>query len=139
MGWCKGSELDAPLKKVDGNFIATTWDDALSLAANRMKTGKTTFVSGDLINVEALYAAGKLSDYLGGAKVLGDLDINCTLNGRSFYVGNGKIEDIDNARNIILLGTNPRKEASVINARIRKSVDEWCRHISVGYGRKFNL
>ena len=65
--------------------------------------------------------ASKLSEYLGGAKVLGDFDTSCSLNGRSFYVGNGKIENIDNIKNIILLGTNPRKEASVINARIRKA------------------
>ena len=113
--------LDTPFKKIDGSFVSTSWEDALSLAAQRMQGVHTTFVAGDLINTEVLYAASKLSDYLGGAKVLGDFDTSCSLNGRSFYVGNGKIENIDNVKNIILLGTNPRKEASVINARIRKA------------------
>ena len=53
--------------------------------------------------------------------MLGDFRTSCSLDGRSFYVGNGKIEDIDDAKNIFLLGSNPRKEASVINARIRKA------------------
>ena len=101
--------------------MPTSWEDALSIASKRMENGNTTFVAGDLVNVEALYAASKLSEYLGGAKVLGDLDTTCPLNERSFYVGNGKIEDLDNVRNIFLLGTNPRKEASVVNARIRKA------------------
>ena len=113
--------LDMPYKKIDGSLVATSWEDALSIASERMKGCHTTFVAGDLINMEALYAASKLSDYLGGAKVLGDFDTSCSLNGRSFYVGNGKIEDIDNVKNIILLGANPKKEASVINARIRKA------------------
>ncbi len=113
--------LDTPLKKIGSNFIPTSWDDAVSVASKRMQSGNTTFVAGDLVNVEALYTVSKLSEYLGSAKVLGDFDTTCPLNGRSFYVGNGKIEDLDNAKNIILLGTNPRKEASVVNARIRKA------------------
>ena len=101
--------------------MATSWEDALSIASKKMQNGKTTFVAGDMVSTEALYAASKLSEYLDGAKVLGDLGTSCSLDGRSFYVGNGKIEDIDNAKNIFLLGSNPRKEASVINARIRKA------------------
>ena len=113
--------LDTPLKKIEGNFMPTSWEDALSIASKKMENGNTTFVAGDLVNVEALYTASKLSDYLGSAKILGDLDTTCPLNERSVYVGNGKIEDLDNVRNIFLLGTNPRKEASVVNARIRKA------------------
>ena len=65
--------LDKPFKKVDGNFVTTSWEDALSIAAKKMQTGKTTFVSGDMVSTEALYAASKLSEYLDGAKVLGDM------------------------------------------------------------------
>ena len=97
-------------------------------------------MAGDLINVEALYAASKLSEYLGECKSPWRFRYQLlALNGRSFYVGNGKIEDIDNVKNIILLGTNPRKEASVVNARIRKAWIKWCKCISVGSSRKFNL
>ncbi len=113
--------LDRPLKKIDGHFVSISWEDALLLASEKMQNGKTAFVAGDLMNMESLYAASKLGEYLEGSKVLGDFETSCSLNGRSFYVGNGKIEDIDNVKNIILLGANPRKEGSVINARIRKA------------------
>ena len=120
--------LDTPFKKIDGKLMPTSWEDALSIASEKMQGKNTTFVAGDLVNVEAMYTASKLGDYLGSAKVLGDLDTSCPLNGRSFYVGNGKIEDLDNVKNVILLGTNPRKEASVVNARIRKA---WIRGADV--------
>ncbi len=113
--------LDTPFKKIDGNLTPISWEDALSIASEKMQSGNTTFVAGDLVSVEALYTASKLSEYLGSAKILGDLDTTFCLNGRSFYVGNGKIEDLDHAKNIFLLGTNPRKEGSVVNARIRKA------------------
>ena len=49
--------LDTPLKKIEGNFIPTSWEDALSIASKRMENGNTTFVAGDLVNVEALYTS----------------------------------------------------------------------------------
>ena len=113
--------LDKPLKKVGGSFVEVTWEEALSIAAKNLKINKTAFVSGDLVNVETLYAASKINEYLGGIKVLGDFDTSFKLDNRSFYVGNGKIEDIDGVGNILLIGTNPRKEGTVINARIRKA------------------
>ena len=89
--------------------MATSWEDALSIASKKMQNGKTTFVSGDMVSTEALYAASKLSEYLGWRKSAWRFRTSCSLDGRSFYVGNGKIEDIDDAKNIFLLGTNPRK------------------------------
>ena len=95
--------LDTPLKKIQGNFMPTSWEDALSIASKRMENGNTTFVAGDLVSVEALYTASKLSEYLGSAKILGDLDTTFPLNERSVYVGNGKIEDLDNVKNLSLI------------------------------------
>jgi NADH-quinone oxidoreductase subunit G len=48
---------------------------------------------------------------------------------RSAYVGTAAIEDIDDAQGIMLIGTNPRVEAPVLNARIRKA---WTRGANVG-------
>ena len=52
---------------------------------------------------------------------------------RSGYVGHGRIEDIDAAQFIMLIGTNPRVEAPVLNARIRKAWSQ--RAATVGAGR----
>ena len=60
------------------------------------------------MSTEALYAASKLSEYLDGAKVLGDLETSCSLDGRSFYVGYGKIEDIDNSNIVYVSKDNYR-------------------------------
>ena len=106
--------LDAPLKRIKGKLVPTTWSDALHIATEKMKKGKTTFVSGDLINVETLYAVKKLSEHIDGYQVVGDLETKFNFESRSSYIGNGKIEDIDRVGNIVLLGVNPRKEASVI-------------------------
>ena len=57
-----------------------------------MENGNTTFVAGDLVNVEALYTASKLSEYLGSAKILGDLDTTCPLNERSFTLAMEKLK-----------------------------------------------
>ena len=112
--------LDVPFKRINGNLVPTTWDDAIEIASEKINQGKTTFVSGDLINLEALYAVKKLSEYIGSTRVVGDFETKFNFDCRSSYVGNGKIEDIDRVGNIFLLGTNPRKEATVVNARIRK-------------------
>ena len=41
--------LDTPLKKIEGKFMPTSWEDALSIALKRMENGNTTFVAGDLV------------------------------------------------------------------------------------------
>ena len=95
--------LDTPFMRTEGSFVAISWDEALSLASEKMRSGKTTFVAGDLMNIEALYAASKLCEFLEGSKMLGDFDSSCNLRDRSYYVGNGKIEDIDNVKTLFYL------------------------------------
>ena len=51
----------------------------------------------------------------------------------SAYVGTARIEDIDSAKAIMLIGTNPRAEAPVLNARIRKA---WLMVRKIGAGRR---
>ena len=51
---------------------------------------------------------------------------------RGAYVGNATIEDIDTAENILLIGTNPREEAPVLNARIRKAWTNGCKVAVIG-------
>ena len=76
---------------------------------------------GDLASVEAAFSLKHLVEGLGGA-------VECRVDGaklpagnRSAYVGTATIEDIEDAQAIMLIGTNPRAEAPVFNARIRKA------------------
>ncbi len=113
--------LDQPYVRVDGKLKPATWGEALSAAAEAMKGKKVAALVGDLSPTEAVFALKQLVDGLEGS-------IECRTNGaplpadnRSAYVGNASIEDIDNAKEIYLIGTNPRDEAPVLNARIRKA------------------
>ncbi|WP_204114802.1 NADH-quinone oxidoreductase subunit NuoG [Shimia biformata] len=113
--------LDKPYVRVDGKLKPATWGEALAAAAGAMKGKKVAALVGDLAPAEAIFALKGIVDGLGGT-------IECRTNGavlpagnRSAYVGTAAIEDIDNAKNIYLIGTNPRIEAPVLNARIRKA------------------
>ncbi|MEQ9693638.1 NADH-quinone oxidoreductase subunit NuoG [Shimia sp. SDUM112013] len=113
--------LDRPYVRVDGKLKPASWPEALSAAANAMKGKKVSALVGDLAPTEAVFALKQIVDGLEGT-------IECRTNGavlpagnRSAYVGNASIEDIDSAKKIILVGTNPRDEAPVLNARIRKA------------------
>ena len=113
--------LDTPYIRENGKLRAASWGEALSAAASAMKGAKVGGLVGDLAPVEATYALKALIDGLGG-------DVECRTDGaklpagnRSAYVGTAAIEDIDSADLIMLIGTNPRTEAPVLNARIRKA------------------
>mgnify|MGYP001828986668 CR=1 FL=1 len=104
------------------------WGEAF--AAIKAQTGKrAAFLAGDLASTEAIFAAKMLAESFGDAT-------ECRLDGaalpagnRSAYVGTARIEDIDEADVIMLAGCNPRLEAPVLNARIRKA---WSRGGHVG-------
>lgn len=113
--------LDQPYVRVDGKLKPATWGEALSATADVMKGKKVAALVGDLAPTEAVFALKQLVEGLEGS-------IECRTNGaplpadnRSAYVGNASIEDIDTAKEIYLIGTNPRDEAPVLNARIRKA------------------
>jgi len=113
--------LDTPYIRENGRLRKANWADALTAAAVAMGGRKVAALVGDLAPVEAVYSLKTLIDSLGGR-------IECRTDGarlpagnRSGYVGTARIEDIDAARSIVLIGTNPRVESPVLNARIRKA------------------
>ncbi|RVT83955.1 NADH-quinone oxidoreductase subunit G [Rhodobacteraceae bacterium CCMM004] len=120
--------LDKPYIRENGKLRPATWPEALAAAAQAMQGGKTVGLVGDLAPVEAAFALKLLVEGQGGG-------VECRLDGahlpagnRSAYVGTAAIEDLDTAETILLIGTNPRLEAPVLNARIRKA---WLRGAQV--------
>ncbi|WP_439137168.1 NADH-quinone oxidoreductase subunit NuoG [Roseicyclus sp.] len=121
--------LDRPYIRENGKLRAASWPEALGLAAAKMKGAKKLAgLVGDLAPVEAIFALKQLVEGQGGS-------IECRVDGaklpagnRAAYVGTATIEDIDSAKAILLIGTNPRAEAPVLNARIRKA---WTRGAQV--------
>ncbi|MBO6468782.1 MAG: NADH-quinone oxidoreductase subunit NuoG, partial [Pelagibacteraceae bacterium] len=117
--------IDIPYIKRNGKLISTEWDEVLNRITQEIsKHGKenTLALSGKFTDIETLFA----TKYF--VQSLGSNFFDCRYdnaqfieNQRSSYLFNSSIQEIDNAEVILLVGTNPRWEASVLNARIRKS------------------
>ncbi|KAG6907251.1 hypothetical protein DXG01_009704 [Tephrocybe rancida] len=132
--------LTTPLvKSADGSrFVAATWEDALSaIQAGLMKSGakgdEIQAVAGALADTESLVVLRDLVHRLGSENLtLDTLPSPSTTNVdvRSNYLFNATIPGVDSADAILLIGTNPRHEAAVLNSRIRRS---WL-HSSVEIG-----
>ncbi len=122
----KRKRLDRPYMRKDGKLEEVSWYDAFNeIAARVAKAGgkRIGAIAGDLCAAEEMFALKMLLDQLGsphrdcrqlGAKLH-------PRHGRSSYLYNSTIAGVDKADVIILIGTNPRAEAAVLNARIRKA------------------
>ncbi len=113
--------LDTPYIRENGKLRKASWGEALTAAAAAMKGKKVAGLVGDLASVEATYSLKALIEGLGGTVECRTDNAKLPGGNRGAYVGNATIEDIDTAKNILLIGTNPRDEAPVLNARIRKA------------------
>ena len=116
--------LDKPYVKKDGRLQPATWDDAFKAIATKLKGldgSKIAAIAGDLVDVEAMAA---LKDLLAS---LGSTNVDCRQEGsavdpsvRASYLFNTTIAGIEQADALLIIGSNPRIEAPVLNARIRK-------------------
>ncbi|ARC88226.1 NADH-quinone oxidoreductase subunit NuoG [Rhodovulum sp. MB263] len=113
--------LDRPYIRENGRLRPASWPEALRAAAAAMTGRKVTGLIGDLAPAEAIFALKSLVEGLGGTVECRTDGARLPAGNRSAYVGTAAIEDIDSARQIYLIGSNPRAEAPVLNARIRKA------------------
>lgn len=119
----KTQRLDRPYVRRDGKLQPASWDEALKAVADAFPSdaGKAAVITGDLACTESQYALKELMTSLGVAS------IDCREDGakleagnRAGYLFNSTIEGIDEADALLIMGSDPRKEAPIINARIRK-------------------
>jgi NADH-quinone oxidoreductase subunit G len=120
--------LDTPYIRENGRLRKATWPEALAAAAAAMKGKKVAGLVGDLAPVEAAFALKQLIEGQGGNVECRTDGAKLPIGNRSAYVGTAAIEDIDTAQMVQLIGTDPRNEAPVLNARIRKA---WARGATV--------
>jgi NADH-quinone oxidoreductase subunit G len=120
--------LDTPYVRRDGKLKPASWEEALTAVALALKAtapAKVAAIAGDLVSVEPVKALKDLMTSLGVAS------IDCRQDGaklggpRAGYLFNTTITGIEDADAILLVGTNPRWEAPLVNSRIRKA---WLRH-----------
>jgi NADH-quinone oxidoreductase subunit G len=121
----KSQRLDRPYIRENGKLRPATWAEAFGVIAARVKAAKPDRIgalAGQLAGVEEMFALKGLMAAL-GSKNLDCRFPGSPLNpgyGRASYLFNTTIAGIEEADAIVLIGTNPRKEAAVLNSRIRK-------------------
>src|SRR6187455_728906 len=121
----RAQRLDQPYIRQGARLMPATWSQAFTAIAAKVKAAKPDRVgaiAGDLSAVEEMFALKELMGRLGVTNVDCRQDgaaLDPSL-GRASYLFNATIAGIDQADGIMIIGANPRKEAPVLNARIRK-------------------
>jgi NADH-quinone oxidoreductase subunit G len=116
--------LDRPYIRENGQLRAASWQQAFQAIAARVSRidGKRIgAIAGDLSAVEEMFALKELLAKFGSANLaVQGGDAFDPKAGRASYIFNPTIAGIDQADALLIVGSNPRKEAAVLNARIRK-------------------
>jgi NADH-quinone oxidoreductase subunit G len=121
----KTQRLDKPYVRQGGKLKLATWGEAFAAIAAKVKAtpaGRIGALVGDLASVEEAFALKDLMTRLGSASVDCRQD-GAALDpsaGRATYLFNPGIAGIEEADALLIVGSNPRREAPVLNARIRK-------------------
>jgi NADH dehydrogenase (ubiquinone) Fe-S protein 1 len=126
--------LTTPLIRKDNKFVPATWEQALSEVASVYQTkapkgDEFKAIAGQLAEAESMVALKDLLNKLGSENLAldqpkGSEPLAHGIDIRSNYLFNSRIHGVEDADAILLVGTNPRHEAAVLNARIRK---QWLR------------
>ncbi|PRY80262.1 NADH-quinone oxidoreductase subunit G [Yoonia maritima] len=124
--------LDTPYIRENGKLRKAGWGEALTAVAAAMKGKKLAGLVGDLAPVEATFALKQLIEGQSGIVESRINGVKLPADNRSAYVGTAAIEDIDDAEMILLIGTDPRLEAPVLNARIRKAWSKGAKVARIG-------
>ncbi|WP_313001865.1 NADH-quinone oxidoreductase subunit NuoG [Brevundimonas sp.] len=116
--------LDRPFVRENGKLRAASWDEALNAVATKIKAASADrigVIAGDLQDAESMKAALDLF------RALGSANTDCRQDGaaigqgaREGWLFNSGLQGIENADAILIVGANPRTEAPLLNARIRK-------------------
>jgi NADH-quinone oxidoreductase subunit G len=117
--------LDRPyIRGRDGKLAPASWDEALGVVAARLKKAKPAAIAaitGDQCDAESMFALKRLFDKLGSGNIDCRQDGAAIGGARAGYLFNSTIAGIDEADALLIIGSNPRIEAAVLNARIRRN------------------
>ena len=122
----KSQRLDHPLKKINNEFKKISWKEAYENIAEKIKITSSDKIAGfigDLTNMETMFVTKEFFEKTIKSKNLEARDDHTYINteDRTNYLFNSKINGIEEADFILLIGANPRLEATMLNARIRKN------------------
>tara|TARA_E500000178_G_scaffold260718_1_gene257600 strand:- start:125 stop:1747 length:1623 start_codon:yes stop_codon:yes gene_type:complete len=117
--------LDVPYIKRENKLQKSSWDEAIALLVKKIQSVKPDEIAGhigDMINMESALGFKKLFNTF-KSKNLEFREKNFYINSEEKinYIFNSSIAGIEDSDLILLIGTNPRYEATILNARIRKT------------------
>ena len=120
--------LDVPYIKKNGKLVKSNWDDAINLIVEKIKSIKHEKIGahiGDMVTLESIYSFKSFLENIGCQ--------NYEFREKKFYINpekkmnylfNSSIQGVEESDLILLIGTNPRHEATMLNARIRKTYNQ---------------
>ena len=120
--------LDVPYIKKDNKLVKSNWDEALNLVAEKIKKINPKQIGGhvgDMISLENSLAFKNFFQELNSSNIeFRERKFYVNPNNKINYIFNSSIEGIENSDLILLIGCNPRHEATMVNARIGKVVNQ---------------
>jgi NADH-quinone oxidoreductase subunit G len=131
--------IDKPYIKKNGAFVPSSWEDAITIVAEKFSSSgeRSCVIAGKFADAESIYAIKKLFNILhsnhtqineDGAKIL--------TNARENYILNTPISEFENLKTLLIVNSDVRYEAPLLNARILKAVKNGCKIFVIG--EKFN-
>lgn len=122
----KYQRLDSPMLKQNGKWIDVGWDDACKRILKILTScapSNVGMIAGDMVSAEDLYMSKMFMKTVGSGNYDARQDgCKATFQNRADYIFNTTIERIEEADFCLIIGSNPRLEAPIVNARIRKAV-----------------
>ena len=117
--------IDKPYIKKEGKLVKTEWDEALDLIAEKIKSISPDKIAGhigDMVSLETIFSFKSFLEKIGSKNYeFREKKFYINPNEKMNYLFNSTINRIEESDLILLIGCNPRHEATIINARIRKS------------------
>ena len=117
--------IDKPYLRENGKLRQVSWNKAIDVASDKLlntNPEKIASITRDLVSIESIYSIKKLMDSIKSPNTECRQDGSKINGGREKWLFNSKLSGIDESDGCLLIGTNPRIEAALINSRIiRKS------------------
>lgn len=125
--------LDKPYVRKQGKLVEASWDEAFDAIAAVNAGSSVAAIAGDLLDCETMYAARALLKGLGSELIESrqtgmDYDVS-SLGAVAF---NPTIAGVEEADAILLIGSNLRWEAPLINTRVRKAIKKGAKVFAIG-------
>ncbi|MET0238952.1 MAG: NADH-quinone oxidoreductase subunit NuoG [Sphingobium sp.] len=125
--------LDRPFIRRGGKLVPATWDEAFAAIAAVQHGGSVAAVAGDLLDCETMFAGRELVKALGGTMLEGrQTGLQYDVSSLSAVNFNSTLAGIETADAILLIGTNLRWEAPLVNTRIRKAIKKGAKVFAIG-------